>query len=63
VRGAYAAPGPSLTGRAKIALGILLERYRTIAVAPDEPLQFYNPWTIISAKRLLVHVEVARRAD
>jgi cytochrome P450 len=47
---------------ARIALGILLERYRTIAVARDEPVQFYNPWTIISAKRLPVHVEVARRA-
>jgi cytochrome P450 len=47
---------------AKIALGILLERYRTIAVARDEPVQFYNPWTIISAKRLPVHVEAARRA-
>jgi hypothetical protein len=42
---------------------ILLERYRTIAVARDERVQFYNPWTIISAKRLPVHVEVARRAD
>lgn len=63
MRGAYAAPGPRLIGRAKTALGILLERYRTIAVAPDEPLQFYNPRTIIGAMRLLVHVEVARRAD
>jgi len=48
---------------AKIALGILLERYRTIAIARDEPVQFYNPWTIVSAKRLPVHVELARRAD
>jgi len=44
---------------ARIALGILLERYRTIAVARDQPVQFYNPWTIISAKRLPVRVEVA----
>jgi cytochrome P450 len=44
---------------ARIALKILLERYRTIAVARDEPAQFYNPWTIISAKKLPVHVQVA----
>jgi cytochrome P450 len=55
--------GPLARLEARIALGILLERYRTIAVARDEPVQFYNPWTIISAKRLPVHVEVARRAD
>jgi cytochrome P450 len=40
----------------KIALGILLERYREIAVARDERAEFYNPWTMISAKRLPVHV-------
>ena len=44
---------------AKIALGILLERYREIAVARDEPAEFYNPWTMISAKRLAVHVRPA----
>jgi cytochrome P450 len=44
---------------AKIALGVLLERYREIAVARDEPAEFYNPWTIISAKRLPVHVRPA----
>jgi len=44
---------------AKIALGILLERYREIAVARDEPAEFYNPWTMISAKRLPVHVQPA----
>jgi cytochrome P450 len=43
----------------KIALGILLERYRDIAVARDEPAEFYNPWTMISARRLPVHVEPA----
>jgi hypothetical protein len=42
-----------------IALGMLLERYRTITVARDGPAQFYNPWTIISPRRLPVHVEVA----
>jgi cytochrome P450 len=44
---------------AKIALGILLQRYREIAVAWDEPAEFYNPWTMISAKRLPVHVQPA----
>lgn len=44
---------------AKIALGILLARYREIAVARDEPADFYNAWTMISAKRLPVHVRPA----
>jgi cytochrome P450 len=44
---------------AKIALGILLERYGEIALARDEPAEFYNPWTMISAKRLPVHVRPA----
>jgi cytochrome P450 len=44
---------------AKIALGILLERYAAITVARDEPAEFYNPWTMISAKRLPVHVRPA----
>jgi len=44
---------------AKIALGILLERYRSIAVARDAPAEFHNPWTIISAKRLSVDVRAA----
>ena len=44
---------------ARIALGILLERYQEIAVARDEPAEFYNPWTMISAKRLPVHVRPA----
>jgi cytochrome P450 len=43
----------------KIALGILFERYREIAVARDEPAEFYNPWTMISAKRLPVRVRPA----
>ncbi|MET1084603.1 MAG: cytochrome P450 [Burkholderiales bacterium] len=43
----------------KIALGILLERYRRIAVGGDEPAEFHNPWTMISAKRLPVVVQAA----
>ena len=41
------------------ALGILLERYRRIAVGGDEPAEFHNPWTMISAKRLPVVVQAA----
>jgi cytochrome P450 len=44
---------------AKIALGILLERYRSIAVGRYAPAEFHNPWTIISAKRLPVEVRAA----
>jgi cytochrome P450 len=44
---------------AKIALGILLQRYPEIAVARDELAEFYNPWTMISAKRLPVRVRAA----
>ncbi len=44
---------------AKIVLGILLERYRDIAVARDPPAEFYNPWTMLSAKRLPVRVRPA----
>jgi cytochrome P450 len=43
----------------KIALGILLERYRRIAVGGDEPVELHNPWTMISAKRLPVVVQAA----
>ncbi|WP_437497871.1 cytochrome P450 [Sorangium sp. So ce1099] len=46
---------------AKIALEILLERYRTIAVARDAGCEFFSPWSMISAKRLPVDVQIARR--
>jgi cytochrome P450 len=46
----------------KVALGILLERYQEIAVAGDEDAEFYNPWTMISAKRLPVRVRAAMPA-
>src|SRR5262245_64160300 len=42
----------------KIALGILLERYREIAVARDGA-DFYKPWTMVSATRLPAHVRPA----
>ncbi|WP_437650951.1 cytochrome P450 [Sorangium sp. So ce362] len=42
---------------AKIALEILLDRYRTIAVARDDRCEFHNPWRMISARRLPVDVQ------
>ncbi|MGH3886925.1 MAG: cytochrome P450 [Pseudonocardiaceae bacterium] len=41
---------------AKIALGILLERYQDIAVDAASPIEFDNPWQMISVKRLPVLV-------
>ncbi|MGH3774708.1 MAG: cytochrome P450 [Pseudonocardiaceae bacterium] len=41
---------------AKIALDILLERYREIAVDVAGPIEFHNPWEMISVKRLPVLV-------
>jgi cytochrome P450 len=41
----------------KIALEILLKRYRRIAVSRDEAVVLHSPWTMISAKRLPVFVE------
>jgi cytochrome P450 len=43
----------------KIALEILLKRYRRMTVSRDEPVELHNPWTMISAKRLPVFVEGA----
>lgn len=37
---------------AKIALGALLDRYRDIAVDAAGPIEFHNPWVLISLKRL-----------
>ncbi|WP_437774356.1 cytochrome P450 [Sorangium sp. So ce1097] len=45
---------------AKIALEMLLERYLSIAVARDERGEFFNPFTMISAKRLPVDVRAAQ---
>jgi cytochrome P450 len=44
---------------AKIALELLLARYREIRVARDEPGESYDPRVIISARRLPVDVVVA----
>ncbi|KYF63180.1 cytochrome P450 [Sorangium cellulosum] len=45
---------------AKIALEILLDRYRSIAVARDDEREFFSPTTMISARRLPVDVQAAR---
>lgn len=44
---------------AKIALEILLARYRTIAVARDAGCEFQNPVVMIAAKRLPVDVQAS----
>jgi cytochrome P450 len=44
---------------ARVALQILFERYRTIAVAHGEGCEFFNPWAMISVKRLPVDVQAA----
>src|SRR5215831_17377861 len=44
---------------ATLALELLLERYREIEVARDEPAEWYHPWTMLSAKRLPVDVVAA----
>jgi cytochrome P450 len=41
---------------AKIALEILLERYHDIAVDTAVPIEFHNPWAMISVKQLPVLV-------
>ncbi|MFE9724421.1 cytochrome P450 [Streptomyces sp. NPDC005794] len=48
------APLARLEGR--IALGILMDRYADIAVDASEPVEFENPWQLITPKRLPVRV-------
>jgi cytochrome P450 len=38
----------------KIALGMLLERYPSLAVDHTTPVEFHNPWVMIAVKRLPV---------
>jgi len=42
---------------AKVALGILLERYRHIAVATDAPVEYRNPWLMVSVNKLPLDVQ------
>ncbi|MBT2379140.1 cytochrome [Streptomyces sp. CB00316] len=48
------APLARLEGR--IALDILMDRYADIAVDANEPVEFENPWQLITPKRLPVRV-------
>jgi cytochrome P450 len=44
---------------ARIALGILLERYRDISVAGDAPVEHRNPWVMVSVTKLPLQVRRA----
>ncbi|SDN74855.1 cytochrome P450 [Geodermatophilus sp. DSM 45219] len=44
---------------ARVALRLLLERYRDIAVAADEPVEQRNPWTMVAVSRLPLEVRAA----
>jgi len=44
---------------ARVALRLLLERYRDIEVADDEPVVQYNPWSMVAVARLPVQVRLA----
>ena len=44
---------------ARVALRTLLERYRDIAVAADEPVEYRDPWTMVAASRLPLVVRPA----
>ena len=44
---------------ARVALRTLLERYRDIAVAADEPVEHRDPWTMVAAARLPLVVRPA----
>jgi cytochrome P450 len=44
---------------ARIALEIMLDRYREIAVASDAPVEYRNPWLMVSATKLPVEVREA----
>jgi cytochrome P450 len=44
---------------AKVALRIMLARYRDIAVATDAPVEYRNPWLMVSVNKLPLDVRVA----
>ena len=44
---------------ARVALRLLLERYRDIEVAADEPVEQRNPWTMVAVSRLPLEVRAA----
>ena len=44
---------------AKVALRIMLDRYRDIAVATDAPVEYRNPWLMASVNKLPLDVRAA----
>jgi cytochrome P450 len=44
---------------AKIALKIMLDRYRDITVASDTPVEYRNPWLMVSVNKLPLDVRAA----
>ena len=44
---------------ARVALRLLLERYRDVEVAGDEQVEYRNPWTMVAVARLPVRVRPA----
>ncbi|MBB3084399.1 cytochrome P450 [Geodermatophilus sabuli] len=44
---------------ARVALRLLLERYRDIEVAGGEPVEHRNPWTMVAVSRLPLEVRAA----
>jgi cytochrome P450 len=44
---------------AKVALRIMLDRYRDITVATDAPVEYRNPWLMVSVNKLPLDVRAA----
>ena len=44
---------------ARVALTLMLQRYRDIEVAPDEPVAERDPWTMVAVSRLPMQVRTA----
>jgi cytochrome P450 len=44
---------------ARVALRLLLERYRDVEVAGDEPVEHRNPWTMVAVTKLPLAVHAA----
>ncbi|MGY1690713.1 cytochrome P450 [Geodermatophilus sp. SYSU D01105] len=44
---------------ARVALRLLLQRYRDVEVAADEPFEQRNPWTMVAVNRLPLEVTAA----
>ena len=44
---------------ARVALRLLLERYRDVEVAGDEQVEYRNPWTMVAVTRLPLEVRAA----